>query len=145
MLEQLELNEILTKVTNSKNMSLKEMLKDKEAAKLGDAYLNFVYSLALSVKNGTPSGVKLSNKALAEAVKRSGLRSLMPSRLSRHDLGGSAEALLIHASSRNLINTRELLDTFSKHDTINALTNILKKIKEAIQKNENEATSHNKT
>ena len=44
MLEQLELNEILAEVTNSKNVSLKEMLKDKEAAKLGDAYLNFVYS-----------------------------------------------------------------------------------------------------
>ena len=144
MLDQFELNKILAEVT-TKNVSLTEMLKDKEAAKLGDAYLNFVYSLALSIKKGTPSGVKLSNKALAEAMRRSGLRSLMPSRLSRHDLGGSAEALLIHALSRNMINTRELLDAFSKYDVIDALAYVLKKIKEEIQKNENEATSHNKT
>lgn len=136
MLEKFSLSEILAPV-HFKRGNLREILKDKDAAKLGDAYLNFVYSLALSVRRGKPSGGKLSNKVLSEALRKSGLRALMPARLSRHDLGGAAEALIIHASIKNLIDTRELLDSLSREDFLDALTKILKKIKEEMLKNEN--------
>ncbi len=130
------LNEILTQFANLRNESLLGILRDRDAAKLGDAYLNFVYSLALTIQRGKPSGGKLNNKVLAEAIKKSGLRKLMPSRLSRHDLGTAAEALLIHATAKGLIDLRELLDSLSNENIIEALTNVLKNIKEEMLKNE---------
>lgn len=140
MFEKRSLNELLAQAAHLKNESLRKTLKDRETAKLGDAYLNFVYSLALSIQKGKPVGGKLSNKVLAEAVRKSGLRMLMPARLSRHDLGTAAEALLIYATVKNLIDAKELLDSLSRENIVEALTSLLKKIKEEMLENEDRET-----
>ena len=77
--------------------SLIEVLKDHKLAALGDAYINFAYSLALSMKKGQPSGAKVKGSVLAEAFRRAGLREHMPSRVSSHMLADAAEALIVYA------------------------------------------------
>mgnify|MGYP001772719541 CR=1 FL=1 len=46
-----------------------------ELAKLGDAYLNFVASAALTLYSGKATSVKVPGKALASVYERSQLRS----------------------------------------------------------------------
>ncbi|MEM3617304.1 MAG: ribonuclease III family protein [Candidatus Bathyarchaeia archaeon] len=77
--------------------SLKEVLTDHKLAALGDAYINFAYSLALSLKRGRPHGAKVKGMVLAEAFKKAGLRAHMPSRISSHMMADAAEALIVYA------------------------------------------------
>ncbi len=76
---------------------LHEILQDRGLAALGDAYVNFVYSLALSQKEGRPVGAKVDNRILARAVDLSGLRGFLPHRVDKHERGDAAEALLVFA------------------------------------------------
>lgn len=76
---------------------LHEILRDKGLAALGDAYINLVYSLALSQKKGQPAGAKVDNDALARAVDLSGLRGFLPHRVDKHERANAAEALLVFA------------------------------------------------
>lgn len=77
--------------------SLSEVLLDQNLAKLGDAYVNFLYSLVLSKKEGKPTGTKVKSRLLADAFKKAGLRKFLPSRINRHKQADAAEALLVYA------------------------------------------------
>ena len=57
--------------------NLTQILTDRKLAQLGDAYINFVYSLALSQKKGKPSGAKVKGTALAEAMRKAGLEKAL--------------------------------------------------------------------
>lgn len=76
---------------------LQEILLDKDLAGLGDMYVNLIYSLALSKRLQRPVGAKVNNRLLAEVVKRSGLRRILPRRIDRHSMGDAAEALIVFA------------------------------------------------
>jgi len=76
---------------------LREVLMDQKLAALGDAYANFVYSVALSKRKGEPTGAKVDSRLLAEALKKAGLRKLLPSRIDRHKQADAAEALIVYA------------------------------------------------
>lgn len=58
--------------------SLPQILANRKLASIGDAYINFVYSLALSQRKGKPSGVKVKGTALSEALRKAGLREHLP-------------------------------------------------------------------
>jgi hypothetical protein len=77
--------------------SLREVLMDQNLAKLGDAYVNFLYSLVLSKKEGKPTGTKVKSRLLADAFKKAGLRRFLPSRINRHKQADAAEALIVYA------------------------------------------------
>jgi hypothetical protein len=77
--------------------SLSEVLMDQKLAKLGDAYVNFLYSLALSEKSGEATGTKVKGRLLADAFKKAGLRKFLPSRIDRHKQADAAEALIVYA------------------------------------------------
>ena len=77
--------------------TIREILLDKNLAGLGDAYVNFIYSLAGSEKIGKPLGLKATGKTLAEAIKRAGLRDFLPGRIDRHKQGDAAEAMILYA------------------------------------------------
>jgi hypothetical protein len=77
--------------------SLAEVLVDRDLASLGDAYINFVYSLALSNRTGRPLGVKVKGSMLAQALRNAGLRRYLPSRMTKHALADAAEALIVYA------------------------------------------------
>lgn len=109
--------------------SLGDVLLDKDLAGLGDTYVNFVYSLMLSRKLRRPTGAKVNNRILAEAVKRSGLRKMMPRRIDRHDRGDAAEALIVYAWLRGIVSFEECMEILGGCDDITeAFARLLREI-----------------
>jgi len=114
-----------------KYQSLAEIMADNNLAALGDAFVNFIYSLALSVRKGKPVGKKLSNLILASALRRSGLRNLMPFRMDRHQQANAAEALIVYAWLKGVLSLLEILQIISRFENIeDAFVNLLQKIVE---------------
>jgi len=95
---------------------IEELLLDKDLAALGDSYVNFVYSLALSQRFKRPIGAKVDNQTLAEAVTQSGLRKFLPHRVDRHTRGNAAEALLVFAWLDELLNLNDCTKVLSKEE-----------------------------
>lgn len=87
--------------------AVRQIMQDKRLAGLGDAYVNFVYSLAITRINGNPHGVKVSDRILASAFKLAGLRCFLGTRLTRKDLANASEALLIESYQRGLLSIEE--------------------------------------
>jgi hypothetical protein len=118
-----------------KNYSnLSEVLTDKPLAALGDAYVNFVYSLALSKKLRKPSGKKVKGAPLAEAVRKAGLRKFMPSRIDKHVISDAAEALLVYAWLNKVITIEQSVEVLEKtNDLEDGLTRLLLTAKEKIR------------
>ena len=114
--------------------SLPQVLTDKPLAALGDAYVNFVYSLALSKRTGKPCGKKVKGTPLAEAVRKAGLRKLMPSRIDKHVLSDAAEALLVYAWLNDFITLEESVEVLEKTDDLEkGLARLLLAAKEKIK------------
>jgi len=109
--------------------SLQEVLLDKNLAGLGDMYVNFAHSLALSQKLQRPTGAKVNNKILSEAVKRSGLRKILPRRIDRHAQGNAAEALIVYAWLQGIMSFEDCLKILGEgDDPIEAFTQLLQEI-----------------
>jgi len=109
--------------------SLREVLLDKGLAGLGDMYVNFVYSLALSRKLERPTGAKINNRILAEAVKKSGLRKMLPRRIDRHAQGDAAEALIVFAWLQEVMSLEDCLEVIEEgDDPTDAFTQLLREI-----------------
>lgn len=119
--------------TLKKYHSLEELLLDKDLAGLGDAYVNFIYSLAISQRYQRPMGAKVKNQVLAEAVEKSGLRRLLPRRVNRHTRGNTAEALLVFAWLGDLLDLDDCIRILSEEEEpteafANLLREVLKKL-----------------
>jgi len=111
-----------------------EVLTDHELASLGDAYVNFVYSLALSIRTMQPSGRKVKGIALAEALRKAELRKPLPSRMTSHKLADAAEALLVYAWLSGCITLEESVTTLEEADELVAgLVRLLEKAKSRIR------------
>jgi hypothetical protein len=91
----------------SKEDAIRQVLRNRQLASLGDAYVNFVYSLALSKVNGRPEGIKVSDRILAQAFKLAGLRQYLGTRVTRKDLANASESLLVDAYLRDLLTIEE--------------------------------------
>jgi hypothetical protein len=110
----------------SQYRNLREVLMDQKLAALGDAYVNFVYSVALSKRKGEPTGAKVDNHLLAEALKKTGLRSLLPSRIDRHKQADAAEALIVYAWLRKSMTMEEGVSILEQNeDTVEAFCSFL--------------------
>lgn len=115
--------------------NLEEVLLDKDLAGLGDAYVNLLYSLVVSQKSGHPKGAKVNNRILAEAVRKAGLRKLLPRRIDRHVLGNAAEALIAFAWLADTVTFEDSLKILSeKDDTVEAFAVLLREILERLDK-----------
>jgi len=109
--------------------SLAAVLNDHKLAALGDAFINFAYSLALSNKRGVPSGARVKGSFLAEGLRRAGLRSYAASRVNRHDLADAAEALIVYAWLRDCITLEESVALLEKsEDLAEGIRELLEKI-----------------
>src|SRR5438034_2585241 len=86
------------------------VLTDHGLAQFGDALLNFVFSLSLTETSGRPRGTKVSDKTLAEAAARAGLRKYLPRRIGRGDVANSLEALLGFVWLKKLLTLDEMLN-----------------------------------
>jgi hypothetical protein len=89
--------------------SLRVILTDNGLAQLGDALLNFAFSMALTEKNGQPTGTRVLDKTLAEAAVKVGLRESLPRRVKRGDVANSLEALLGYVWIEKLITLDEIV------------------------------------
>ncbi|MEJ2281651.1 MAG: ribonuclease III family protein [Candidatus Bathyarchaeota archaeon] len=82
-----------------KYKTLTEVLLDQKLAKLGDAYVNFLYSLVLSK---------------------------IPSRINRHKQADAAEALIVYAWIKEQMNMEEGIEILEKNeDNIEAFSLLL--------------------
>jgi hypothetical protein len=144
-------NTLLLSLTNDKNKAqegklmakflsftprytrLEDVLNDHNLARLGDAYVNFIYSIALSKRKDEATGAKVSSSILAQALKKAELRDFLPKRMDRHTLGDAAEALIVYAWIHSAISIEESVTTllFSK-DAIEAFANLLHQAKERL-------------
>jgi len=97
---------------------LQEILTNHKLASFGDAYVNFLYSLAVSKKTGAPSGAKVNSRLLAEALKKAGLREYLPSRTDRHKQADAAEALIVYAWLKDLIPLEEGVSILEQHENM---------------------------
>jgi len=114
--------------------SLAQVLTDKPLATLGDAYVNFVYSLALSKKTGKPMGKKVKGAPFAEAVRKAGLRQFLPTRIDKHTISDAAEALLVYAWLNNFITLEESVGVLDNtNDLEDGLTRLLLIAKEKVR------------
>jgi hypothetical protein len=115
--------------TLKKYDKLENLLLDKDLAALGDSYVNFIYSLAMSQRFKRPIGAKVDNQTLAEAVMKSGLRKFLPHRVDRHARGNAAEAFLVFAWLSDLLEFNDYLNALSEEDDpAAAFTTLIKKI-----------------
>jgi hypothetical protein len=107
---------------------IQRALRDRQLASLGDAFVNFVYSLALTQISGHPKGVKVSDKVLSEAFKLAGLRQYLGTRLSKKDLANASESLLMEAYRKQLLTIEESVRVLSQNpDGVQAgLSDLLK-------------------
>lgn len=114
--------------------NLTSVMTDHDLAALGDAFINFVHSLALSNKTGKATGVKVKGTLLAEALRRSELREHMPSRMTTHKLADAAEALLVYAWLHGCVTIEESVATLEeKSDIVEGLTQLLRKAKDRVK------------
>ena len=106
--------------------SLSEVLMDQKLAQLGDAYVNFLYSLAVSKKSGEPAGIKVKGRLLADAFKKADLRKFLPSRVDRHKQADAAEALIVYAWVRGSMTMEEGLEILEQNeDNVEAFSCLL--------------------
>lgn len=114
-------------------LSLSEVLADRNLASLGDAYVNFVYSLALSQKKRRPAGLKVKGESLAEALRKAGLREMLPSRIDKHVLSDAAEALIVYSWLKGLITLEESVQKLvESENSINGFEQLLRSTREKI-------------
>jgi hypothetical protein len=99
-----------TFLTPHLNLSgLDAILLDKNLAKLGDSYINFLYSMALTVIHGVPNGVKVSDRVLAEAARESGVRDLLPKRTPRGRVADAMESLIVYSLIKGYMEFEEMI------------------------------------
>jgi hypothetical protein len=99
---------------------LSQILTDKKLAALGDAYVNFIYSLAMSKKLAKPYGKKVKGTPLAQAVRKTGLRKLLPSRMDKHALSDAAEALLVYGWLNKALTLEQSVALLEKSENLEA-------------------------
>jgi hypothetical protein len=105
---------------------LEDVLNDRNLARLGDAYVNFIYSIVLSKREGKATGAKVSSRVLAQALKRAELRGFLPKRMDRHALGDAGEALIAYAYLRGAISIEESVGVLlSVDNAAEAFANLL--------------------
>jgi hypothetical protein len=116
-----------------KHTSLESIFNDHKLASLGDAYVNFVYSLTLSKKRGEPMGTKVSSRILSQALKKASLRGVLPQRMDRHMIGDAAEALVVYAWMQGVITIKESVTVlFSSDNAIEAFARLVLLAKERL-------------
>ncbi|MDI6654405.1 MAG: ribonuclease III family protein [Candidatus Hydrothermarchaeota archaeon] len=92
-----------------------EVKSASELSSLGDGFVNFIYSLALSNALKKPTGKKVSNYILAEALIRSGLRERAGKRLRKHEMADYVECAVFDAWVRKTITLEECVYMLTKN------------------------------
>jgi len=116
---------------------VESILRDKGLASFGDSLVNFLFSLAVTKSLGKPTGLRMDNRVLAEAVRRSRLRSFIPRRTDRKAAGDYAEAIIAYAWLKKIMTTDEFIEIIMSDidKPVNAFKNLIEKILEDLTEN----------
>lgn len=79
-----------------KHNSLDKIMNDKGLAKLGDAFINLCYSLAKSIVIGVPTGAKVRDRVLANAIRESPIYKYIGHRTDTGSAGDAYEAIMAY-------------------------------------------------
>jgi len=122
--------------------SLREIVQDKDLAKLGDSLVNFTYSLAKSLVLKKPDAWKVSDKVLSRALEDACLLKILPKRSDRHSRGDAVEALLAYAWLVEIFNIKDVvralkeemepMDFSNKRLEVNAAVKAFKRLLEKV-------------
>ncbi|RLI73140.1 hypothetical protein DRO91_03565 [Candidatus Heimdallarchaeota archaeon] len=93
---------------------LSSIMRNHELAKFGDSLVTFAYSLMKTKVTGTPTGVRVLDKALAEAIRQVGLRSVLHSSIGAGEIGDGAEALIGYCFLEGLLSLDEIITIMKK-------------------------------
>lgn len=114
--------------------NLSEILTDKSLARLGDSYVNFVYSLALSLRTGRLTALRVKSEILSEALKRSNLRGHLPKRTDRHRQADAVEALIVYSWLGGFLSLEESAEILlGTGEPIEGFTNLTKTVLKRIR------------
>jgi len=118
-----------------RQLELSEIFASRDLAKLGDAFVNFTYSLAQSIRNGRGVNARVPSRILASALKRSGLKRELPPRTSIHDQADAVEALSVYAWLLGIMTFEEFVSLLSqpKDDSTETFTEALNEILKRLQ------------
>jgi len=108
-----------------KHESLSAILLDRDLAALGDAYVNLLYSLALSNRRHKPIGRKVDSSILAVSVRKAGLRAMLPSRTDRHKQADAAEALIVYSWLKGVVSLDEATRILEKEENMEEAFSVL--------------------
>jgi len=84
---------------------MRSILRDKDLARLGDSFVNLIYSTAKTKASGKPVGEKVPDKVLSQALEIAKLPVQM--RLTHGERGDAVEAVLAYAWMHNLLPLEE--------------------------------------
>jgi hypothetical protein len=125
---------VIEKLRAIKDFSnLREIVINKDLAKLGDNFVNFIYSLAKSCVVGQFCGWKLPDKVLAQALRDADLRYLISKKSSAHDLGDAVEALIVYEWIYQKFSLEELTTILYNHLKTGDFSDRKKEERSAIQ------------
>ncbi|MBY9004668.1 MAG: hypothetical protein KGD73_11890 [Candidatus Lokiarchaeota archaeon] len=106
----------------NQHLSRKTIGTDKGLAKLGDSIINLTYSMAKSIyltrdnsNNRTiRTGLKVSKKILAEALKNADLKPFAKNRGDAHDMADTVEAIVAYVWLSNKMSLDEIIEVLWK-------------------------------
>ena len=102
-------------LSESLKKKLIPIMRDHSLAKFGDSLTNFLYSLAKTKILNKPVGLRVFDKALAETLRQTGLRPIMPSSSSAGDLGDGIEALIGYVYLQEIMSLEEMTTTITSY------------------------------
>ncbi len=132
---------------NKKYNSLEDIVNDKSLAKIGDLFINLLYSTAKSKILGLPFHQRVWDDCMAEAMKNSNLSQHVSRKKDKGKLADACEALVLYAWLTDLITINEIISTLvidgtnfnhsnlvrEKEFCINSFTRLLDLIKTRIK------------
>lgn len=96
-----------------KQIKIGDITITKYLALFGDSIVNFIYSCAWTYLHKKPYGFKVPSYKLARAISIAGLRSVLPSGLTAHELANIYEALAAYVFLSGDMTVDEMIRTLS--------------------------------
>ncbi|MHA1310471.1 MAG: ribonuclease III family protein [Candidatus Helarchaeota archaeon] len=90
--------------------SYKSIFLNKNLAKMGDNFVNFIYSIARAIAVKNISGQKVPGKVLMQAFRYSELNGYMPSRSSSHDIADAVESIIFYVWLTEKMGINKIVD-----------------------------------
>lgn len=125
--------------------TIEGVVNNKKLSKLGDALMNFIYSLSISISRGVADGSKIPNLILAKAIVGCEHSDVIPRRSDKHKKGDVVEAIFAYAWLKGEIKIRESImflanrmgDHFDEDEYAQALGELIDRILDNLEIPEN--------